>query len=95
MAARLFMLLFISSAGFRRAVFSSGPLFSDAFLTSAPLSPPSAVALSSAPSVTGAATNYSWHRPLRSLRFMTTDSLAGDKTDEEKAAIKAAREARK
>ena len=93
MASILFMLLFISSAGFRRAVFSSGPLFSDAFLT--PLSPPSAVALSSAPSATAATTNHSSRRPLRSSRFMTTDSLAGEKTDEEKAAIKAAREARK
>ena len=78
------MLLFVSFAGFRRAVFSSGPLFSNAFLTYAPRTSPAAIAA-----------NRFCQRPLSSPRFMTADALAGDKTDEEKAAIKAAREARK
>lgn len=91
------MLLLISSAGIRRAVFSSGPLFSNAFLTNTPLTltPPSAsaaaIASSSTPSATAA---LRYRRPLISSRFMSTD-VSGEKTEEEKAAIKAAREARK
>ncbi len=78
------MLLFISLAGFRRAVLSSGPLIANAFLTHAPRTSPAA-----------AAANRFCQGSLSSPRFMTADALAGDKTEEEKAAIKAAREARK
>lgn len=77
------MLLFISSAGaVRRAVGSFGPSVATAFLN-APTS--------SNNNVMPMATR---HQHL-STRFMSTDAPAEEKTEEEKAAIQAAREARK
>lgn len=74
------MLLFLSSAGVRRAVGGFGPSVATAFLN-APTS-----------TVMPMATRQ---QPL-STRFMSTDAPpAGEKTEEEKAAIKAQREARK
>lgn len=84
MVSKPFMLLLISSAGIRRALFTSGPLFSNAFLTHAPHTPPSASPAAACR-----------RRQIISPRFMSTDAVAGDKTDEEKAAIKEARKARK
>ena len=78
------MLLFLSSAGVRRAAVANGPALAAAFVARAP----SARALPS-PSVAAALARAS------SARFMSTDAVAGEKTEEEKAAIKAAREARK
>lgn len=76
------MLLFISSAGaVRRAVGSFGPSVATAFLN----------APTSSNNVMPMATR---HQHL-STRFMSTDEPAEEKTEEEKAAIKAAREARK
>jgi hypothetical protein len=77
------MLLFISSAGaVRRAVGSFGPSVATAFLN-APTSKHN--------NVMPMATR---HQHL-STRFMSTDAPAEEKTEEENAAIKAAREARK
>ena len=73
------MLLFLSSAGVRRAVGGFGPSVATAFLN-APTS-----------TVMPMATRQ---QPL-STRFMSTDAPAEEKTEEEKAAIKAQREARK
>ena len=74
------MLLFISSAGaVRRAVGNFGPSVATAFLNA----PSSAVM----PMTT--------RQQHLSTRFMSTDAPAEEKTEEEKAAIKAAREARK
>ena len=76
------MLLFLSSAGVRRAVGSFGPSVATAFLN-APTS-----------TVMPMATRQQ-QQPL-SRRFMSTDAPAAEeKTEEEKAAIKAEREARK
>jgi hypothetical protein len=77
------MLLFISSAGaVRRAVGNFGPSVATAFLN-APTSRNN--------NVMPMATR---HQHL-STRFMSIDAPAEEKTEEEKAAIKAAREARK
>ena len=87
------MLLFVSSAGARRAVGGNvASIFASAFV-----SPPS---YSSATSSRGAAAANPQSWPRRSFiiapRFMsTTDAAADEKTEEEKAAVKAAREARK
>lgn len=89
MIARQLMLLFITSAGIRRAVRINGsPAFASAFLAKAPL----------APSAATAAIAQTWvtQQSLGSTpRFMAADADAPEKTEEEKAAIKAAREARK
>ncbi len=74
------MLLFLSSAGFRRAVGSFGPSVAAAFLN--------------APTSTVKPMATRQQQPL-STRFMSTDAPAEEKTEEEKAAIKAEREARK
>ncbi|KAL7493815.1 hypothetical protein ACHAWT_002638 [Skeletonema menzelii] len=73
------MLLFLSSAGVRRAVGSFGPSVATAFLNA----PASTVM----PMVT--------RQQSLNTRFMSTDAPAEEKTEEEKAAIKAQREARK
>ena len=79
------MLLFLSSAGVRRAAVANGPALAAAFVARAPSArvPPSS---SAAAAVLARAST---------ARFMSTDAVAGEKTEEEKAAIKAAREARK
>mmetsp|Transcript_18410 Transcript_18410/g.39818 ORF Transcript_18410/g.39818 Transcript_18410/m.39818 type:complete len:621 (-) Transcript_18410:55-1917(-) len=90
MVSKQLMLLLISSAGIRRAVVSNGPAFASAFLTKAPLAPSAVVSSSSA------AIAQSWARqPLITTRFMGADVDAGEKTEEEKAALKAVREERK
>ena len=73
------MLLFLSSAGVRRAVGSFGPSVATAFVN------------------TPASTVMPMATRQQSLntRFMSTDAPAEEKTEEEKAAIKAQREARK
>eukprot|EP00986_Skeletonema_menzelii_P000843 scaffold242_cov148-Skeletonema_menzelii.AAC.9 len=73
------MLLFLSSAGVRRAVGSFGPSVATAFLN-APAS-----------TVMPMATR----QQSLNTRFMSTDAPAEEKTEEEQAAIKAQREARK
>lgn len=78
------MLLFISLARFRRSVLSFSPPLANAFLTHAPRT-----------SAAASAANRFCRGSLSSPRFMNADALAGEKTEEEKAAIKAAREARK
>ena len=77
------MLLFLSSAGVRRAAVANGPALAAAFVTRAPSA--RAPSTSAAAALARAST----------ARFMSTDAVAGEKTEEEKAAIKAAREARK
>ena len=69
-----------------------------AFLANVPRAAPSTAVTPSA--AASAATQTSWRRSLGKssvARFMSTDAApaAGEKTEEEKAAIKAAREARK
>jgi hypothetical protein len=73
------MLLLLSSAGVRRAVGSFGPSVATAFVNT----PASTV-------MPMATRQQSLH-----TRFMSTDAPAEEKTEEEKAAIKAQREARK
>ena len=90
------MLLLTSFAGIgRRAVGRNGHSFASAFLTNAP----SSAAVTSSTLSVGAgapAIKQSWRQPLSTTaRFMSTDAVADEKTEEEKAAIKAAREARK
>ncbi len=74
------MLLFLSSAGVRRAVGGFGPSVATAFLN--------------APTSTVMPMATRQQQPL-STRFMSTGAPAEEKTEEEKAAIKAQREARK
>ena len=91
------MLLLTSFAGIgRRAVGRNGHSFASAFLTNAP----SSAAVTSSTLSVGAgapAIKQSWRQPPLSTtaRFMSTDAATDEKTEEEKAAIKAAREARK
>ena len=85
------MLLFISSAGIRRAAVSNGPSYASAFLARAPLTRPSS-------SAAAAAIAQSWSAQTRQVsiaRFMSTDAAPAEKTEEEKAALKAERAARK
>eukprot|EP00970_Alexandrium_tamarense_P019200 scaffold13731_cov207-Alexandrium_tamarense.AAC.3 len=82
------MLLFIASTGARRLATSNGaPTFAWAFLTA-----PSPVARKSL--TTQSSSAWSATRTL-GTRFMSTDAPADERTEEEKAAIKAAREANK
>ena len=85
------MLLFISSAGIRRAV---GPSLASAFLTT---HAPSAVVPASSAATAAIAQAWSRHKQQQPMtaRFMSTDAPAEEKTEEEKAALKAAREERK
>ena len=93
------MLLFITSASIRRAVGSNGPCLVSAFLTNnAPLSPsvlaPPQTSLSLA--ITKQTSSSSWKQTISSARFMSAEAPpTEEKTEEEKAAIKAAREERK
>ena len=82
------MLLFIASTGARRLATSNGaPTFAWAFLTA-----PSPVPRKSL--TTQSSSAWSATRTL-GTRFMSTDAPADERTEEEKAAIKAAREANK
>lgn len=87
------MLLFISSAGIRRAV---GPSLASAFLTT---HAPSAVVPASSAATAAIAQAWSRHKQQQqqpmTARFMSTDAPAEEKTEEEKAALKAARDERK
>ena len=74
------MLLFLSSAGARRAVGNFGPSVATAFLQ---------------PSSTTLMPTIATRQQPLSPRFMSADAPVGEKTEEEKAAIKAQREARK
>jgi len=96
------MLLHISSAIIRRAIGSNGSYFASAFLSNNAPSfvPPLAVSSSSSISPIIQTSKQQWRQlPISSsstARFMSTDAPpAEEKTEEEKAAIKAAREERK
>lgn len=96
------MLLYISSASIRYAIGRNGSCFASAFLSNnAPsLVPPLAVSSSSSISPI-TQTSKQWRQQpsissSNTARFMSTDAPpAEEKTEEEKAAIKAAREERK
>ena len=79
MVSTQLMLLFISSAGIRRAV---GPSLASAFVSNAP----SAVVSPSSATAAAQAWARQQQRPLSTARFMSTaDAAAGEKTEEEQA----------